>query len=139
MLRRPPRSRLSNRQREDLWDSECVKATQAKRGDYPICNICDTPIIPPADRWHESHNPYLPRALGGQRDGLSHDRCNLDHANIHDKPLIAKADRIRQKFIGAFRSSSPPIVGSKRSGIKLHINAPPTWRDSGKPLWKVRR
>lgn len=138
MTMRPPRSRLSNRQREDLWDSECVKATQAKRGEYPICNICDTPIIPPADRWHESHDPYLPRALGGAVTGIAHDRCNLDHANIHDKPLIAKADRIRQKFIGAFRSSSPPIVGSKRSGIALPFRGGPIDRRTGQP-WRSNR
>jgi hypothetical protein len=121
---RPPRTRLTNRQREDLWDCECVKATQAGRGENPICNICGCPIIPPS-AWHESHDPYLPHALGGPVTGIAHDRCNLGHSNIHDKPLIAKSDRVRQKFIGAHRSSQPfygwrkfdgrPVKGDKWS------------------------
>jgi hypothetical protein len=103
----PRRSHLTNRQREELWDSECAKATAQGRGEHPICNLCNEPVTVPGDRWHESHNPYLPRAIGGSSDGIAHERCNLHHGHKIATPQVAKAKRVRQKFIGAFRSSRP--------------------------------
>lgn len=98
--------RLTNKQREELYD-RC-------RGEreFPLCNICFVEITT-GQRWHESHNPYLPKALGGLIDGIAHDRCNFKHAREYDVPLIAKAKRIRQKHIGAYRSRQP-IAGWRR-------------------------
>lgn len=65
------RHRLTASQREDLYDYEVVKALATGRGQFPICAICDCPIFP-GQRWHESHNKFLPHAIGGEPDGI---RC----------------------------------------------------------------
>lgn len=122
-------SGLTNKQRMELFD--------ACRGDrqYPNCNICGQPIQT-GQKWHASHNPLLPRALGGDYDGVAHDRCNLEHAHQHDVPLIAKNDRIRQKHAGAWRTSRP-MVGSAASDIKIPFRGPPIDRRTGQP-WRGR-
>lgn len=94
------RKRLTASQREDLYDAEVAKAIASGRGQFPICAICGNGIFP-GQNWHESHNKFLPHAIGGEADGIAHDRCNLDHAHAVDVPLIAKVKRIRQKHIGA--------------------------------------
>ena len=133
------RDRLTAKQREELWDAECAKSIAAGRGQYPICNICKTQITP-GRRWHDSHNPYLPHALGGDRDGIAHERCNLKHNYEHDTPLVAKNKRQRQKFIGAWQTRSRPIPGTIRSGIRKPMNGgDPVWRDSGRPLHERRK
>jgi hypothetical protein len=112
---------LTTKQREELYDS-C-------RGDniFPTCNICGGPIGP-GQKWHQSHNPLLPGAIGGKVDGIAHAKCNLDHAHEIDVPLIAKVKRMRQKHIGAYRSSSRPINGSKRSPFRKKMNGQVEWR-----------
>lgn len=112
--------RLTTKKREELYD-RC----KGER-DHPYCNICLLKIFP-GQKWHESHNPHLPKALGGLIDGIAHDRCNLKHARSHDIPLIAKAKRVRQKHIGAFRARSllpgwrkfdgTPVRNPKLSGL----------------------
>ena len=121
--------KLSTKQSEKLYDHY--------RGDmlFPACSLCSLPIYP-GQQWDKSHDKYLPKALGGELVGLAHRRCNRLWNNRHDTPLVAKVKRIRQKHIGAHRSTSRPIAGTHASGIKLHMNSPPTWRDSGRPLWK---
>lgn len=106
---------LTTKQREQLYDS-C-------RGSniFPACNICKLPIGP-GQKWHQSHDPLLPGAIGGKVTGIAHSRCNLEHAHAIDVPLIAKNKRQRQKHIGAFRSSSRPMPGTKRSGIRKRMN-----------------
>jgi len=134
----PKRQRLTAKQREDLWDAEYAKSIEAKRGEYPICNICDLPVTP-GQTWHDSHNKYWPHAVGGQRDGIAHARCNLRHNNIHDTPLVAKVKRQRQGFIRA-RESRRPVVGSRASGIKVFMDGrPPVYRDSGRPVFERRK
>lgn len=96
------RHRLTSSQREALWDRECAKAVAGGNGQFPICNLCALPIFP-GQRWHESHNKFLPHAIGGDVDGIAHERCNLNHNHTHDTPLVAKVKRIRQKHIGAYR------------------------------------
>lgn len=123
---------LTTKQREQLWD--------ACRGDaeLPTCNICHLPIQR-GQRWHESHNPLLPRALGGMVTGIAHERCNLDHAAKHDVPLIAKNNRQRQKDIGAYvKRQHRPMPGTKASGIKIPFRGPTVWRDSGRPIGRSR-
>lgn len=122
----PPRRSLTSKQRQALYE-RC-------RGekDYPDCNICGLPIQP-GQRWHESHDPRLPRALGGDVTGIAHERCNLDHAHTHDVPLIAKTIRRRQKHTGAFRRQSR-LPGAKDSNIRITINKGPVDRRTGEPL-----
>ena len=113
-MRAPPRKRLSTTAREALYD--------ACRGDreFPLCNICGLPIGR-GQKWHESHDPLLPHALGGAVTGIAHARCNLDHAHQVDVPLIAKVKRQRQKDIGAFVTSRPlPGGRTLRSVEKVH-------------------
>lgn len=123
---------LTSKQREELYDLYRGEA------EFPSCNICGGLILK-GQRWHESHDPLVPRALGGAVTGIAHERCNLDHAAMHDVPLIAKVTRQRQQDIGATvkAPSSRPLPGSRRSGIKVFMNSrkPPVWRDSGRPLW----
>jgi hypothetical protein len=98
------RKRLTSAQREELWDSEVAKTLASGRGQFPICNICGNGIFP-GQEWHVSHNKHLPHAIGGDVDGISHARCNLDHNHAIDTPLVAKVKRQRQKHIGAFQRS----------------------------------
>lgn len=126
------------KQREALWDAEAAKALAAKRGPHPICALCNLPINPGQD-WHDSHNKYWPHAVGGERDGIAHARCNLRHNNLHDTPLVAKVKRQRQAFIRA-RQASRPMPGSRASGIKIPMDrSGPVWRDSGRPVFDRKR
>jgi hypothetical protein len=121
---------LTSRQREELYDRCRGEA------EFPTCNICGGLILK-GQRWHESHDPLLPRAAGGEVTGIAHERCNLDHNHAHDTPLVAKMKRLRQRDIGAYVKppSSRPLPGSRRSGIKLPFNGPPIDRRTGQP-WR---
>ena len=123
---------LSTRAREQLYNAEVKKAREAKRGEFPICRLCDLPITP-GQRWHINHQAENPRWLGGPIDGLSHARCNLKHAHTIDNPKFHKNNRLRQKHIGAHRSAQPMRFG-RDSSIKLRMNGTPVYRDSGKPV-----
>jgi hypothetical protein len=66
--------------------------------------------------------------------------CWREKTARYDIPSIAKTKRIRDLARGIKREpKGRPLNGTVASGIKLHLNAPPTWRDSGRPLWKARR
>ena len=87
---------LSSSAREALYD-RC-------RGDqeFPACNICGLPVDGTRQAWDESHDPEgPPRALGGTETGVAHRDCNRRHGAQVVVPMLAKADRVRQKFIGA--------------------------------------
>lgn len=121
---------LTTKQREQLYD--------ACRGDklYPDCNICLLPISA-GQSWHESHNPHLPKALGGLVDGIAHQRCNLDHAHRIDIPLIAKIKRVRQKFIRATVASRRPLPGGRGDNMKKRMDGTVVDRRTGLPFdWK---
>ena len=60
--------KLSTTKREKLYDLWRGTA------EHPTCNLCSLPITAGQD-WDESHNPHLPRALGGKVTGLAHRRC----------------------------------------------------------------
>lgn len=129
------RHRLTTRQREDLYDREVAKAVAAGRGNRPVCNLCNCPIY--GRDWHESHNKYLPHALGGEVDGIAHVRCNLEWNNIHDTPLVAKVKRVRQKNIGAWRSKRPMPFG-RFDKLKQKIGGEVVERATGLP-WRAGR
>lgn len=94
------RKRLSTSERERLYDEA--------RGDklYPVCPRCQLPVFP-GDRWHAGHE--LSPHLGGRdvADQVEHARCNQRFAREVEVPLIAHNKRVRQRFIGAFRSRFP--------------------------------
>jgi hypothetical protein len=123
---------LSTRAREQLYNAEVKKARDAKRGEFPICRLCDLPITP-GQKWDANHQAHMPRWLGGVIDGLSHRRCNRAHNARHDTPKFHKNNRLRQKHIGAHRSAQPMRFG-RDSAIKLRMNGTPVYRDSGKPV-----
>ncbi|MES2671580.1 MAG: hypothetical protein V4673_14345 [Pseudomonadota bacterium] len=106
------RRKLSNRQREELYD-RC-------RGDkdVPDCNLCGCPILL-HQPWHESHEG-APHALGGTETGVAHAECNRRDGAEVVTPMVAKAKRNRQKFIGAFRTKYP-MRGGRNDRIKICI------------------
>jgi hypothetical protein len=124
---------LSPSAREKLYDAEVAKARAAGRGDLPICNICDGPINGAREEWHESHDPQIPKHMGGDVTGIAHAKCNLKHNNEHDTPLYWKRRRTRQKYIGAKipRSRLP----NRRSPFKLKMNGQVVDRRTGAP-WR---
>jgi hypothetical protein len=87
--------RLTTKQREELYDAEVAKARAAGRGDFPICNLCGVGIFP-GQKWHVSHDPHRPRALGGEPSTAS--------------PMIAATLNIITRMTPAYRQgqSHPP-------------------------------
>jgi hypothetical protein len=112
---------LSSRAREKLYDAEAAKAVAAGRGNLPICNLCDAPIDGTRQRWHESHDPAIPKHMGGAVTGIAHEPCNLRHNNLHDTPLFHKVHRQRRRYIGASRTSRP-MPGSRDSGWRKRFD-----------------
>ena len=129
---------LSSSARAKLYDAEAAKAKAAGLGFLPICNICRAPIDGRRDRWHESHDPSIPKHMGGEITGIAHERCNLRHNNEHDTPLYWKVKRVRWRHIGAKAPSGRPMPGTRASGIKKPFNGPPINRRTGKPLFIPR-
>lgn len=114
------RRRLTSKQREELYRSECDKARTAGRGEYPICNICDEPIIP-GSMWDESHQKHKPRWLGGEIEGCAHARCNRSWGATHDTPLFAKSERVRKRHLD-FTRSRTPLPGGRDDAIKKKLS-----------------
>lgn len=131
MLRR----RLTSKQREELYASEAEKAREDERGEFPICRLCDQPIIG-GSLWDENHEGHKPAWLGGVTDGISHRRCNRLHNNRHDTPLFAKSERVRKRFLD-FTRSRTPLPGGRDDGIKKTMRGEVVDRESGKP-WRGR-
>ena len=63
---------LSSSAREKLYDAETAKARAAGLGNLPICNICGNQVDGRRDRWHESHDPQIPKHMGGNVTGIAH-------------------------------------------------------------------
>ncbi len=113
-------TRLSSTKREQLYDAESLKAREEGKGDLPICNICGLPIDGVRSAWDESHDPSIPRWLGGAVTGIAHRRCNRKHNNDHDTPLYAKSGRQRRMNIGAKRSQFP-LPGGRDDRLRKKI------------------
>lgn len=113
---RRKRRRLNSGQRQELYDAESQKARAKGRGLCPLCAICDLPILP-GQLWHDNHDKYLPHALGGEVDGISHARCNRQHNNQIATPQVAKFKRIVRKHLDIHRSSQP-MPGGKDDRLK---------------------
>jgi hypothetical protein len=106
------RQRLSSAQREALYDRCCGDAR------FPTCNIpgCGRPVKP-GEAWVESHFP-VPHALGGTETGVAHDLCNRIYAGNVEVPAIAKAKRVRRKYVGAHVAQHPLPCGRNSSRKK---------------------
>lgn len=130
------RRRLTANQREQLYESEAAKSIAAARGEFPLCNICNLPVTP-GQTWDESHQKHKPRWLGGEVEGIAHTKCNRSWNNQHDTPLYAKNERVRKRFLDIKRSRQS-LIGSRDSNIKIRMNGPPVFRDSGRPVFERR-
>ena len=86
-----------------------------------VCHICSV-TIQAGQRWQADH--VIPRALTGRDDlavfSPAHERCHLVKTK-RDVAVIAKAERIRNKFTGAFRTRHP-MPGSRASGRRKRMN-----------------
>jgi hypothetical protein len=90
--------RFGTKKREALYQREELAAHFAGRGQYPICNLCDLPVMP-GQAWDESH-VGAPKSLGGTSTGIAHRRCNHEHGAAVVTPMVAKAKRNRRKHVG---------------------------------------
>lgn len=125
---------LTTKQRQQLYDREQERARLAKRGDYPICNLCDGPVGP-GQEWDESHCPSKAKAFGGTQTGIAHRRCNRDHNHRFVTPAVAKAKRLRAKHTRAKIASHRPLPCGRNSPFKRPIGSfRPVWRDSGREV-----
>jgi len=120
--------RLSTKRREELYLAEAAKAEAAGQGSLPICVICGLPVDGRRDRWDQAHDPERPRFLGGDIVGVAHERCNRQHNNKHDTPLFHRINRIRQRFIGAFRPRTP-FPGSRDHYLRKRMDGTVERRD----------
>ena len=102
--------------RERLWDAEAARAVRNGRGQYPVCNLCDSPIGIGQD-WDESHIGR-PKALGGALTGCAHRRCNRDHNNRFVTPSVAKAKRQARVHKGCKQTATPLPFGRNTSRSK---------------------
>jgi hypothetical protein len=113
---RPSRTKA----REALYARECEKARAAGLGNYPICRLCELPIMP-GSLWDINHEAHKPRWLGGVVDGISHKRCNRIHNNKIDTPLYAKSERQRKGFLDLRRSSNP-LPGGREDRLQKKMD-----------------
>lgn len=117
------RRRRSAKQREELWRAEAVKAQTAGRGDYPICNLCDFPVLP-ARLWDESHDPAMPHAWGGTETGIAHRKCNRRHGAQVVVPMLAKAKRQWRINVGITEPGigPNPLPGGRDDRLKRKVS-----------------
>lgn len=130
------RPRFNSKKREALWQREQLAAYLAGRGQLPICNICDLPVDP-ADAWDESHDPALPRALGGKSVAIAHHDCNHRHGAEVVTPLVARCDRVRRKHLGTWRSRFP-LPGGRNDPRRRKLSGEVVSRLTGE-RWKPLR
>lgn len=114
------RRRLTSKQREDLYLREADKARESGRGEFPICKLCDQPIIG-GSLWDENHEGHKPAWLGGKVDGISHRRCNRINNNEYATPLYAKAERVRKRFLDITRSRMP-LPGGRDDRLRKKVS-----------------
>lgn len=93
---------FSSRARENLWLSCRIRNSAGAVERWPRCNIpgCGG-FVKPGQRWVESHYPVM-KANGGEVTGVAHFRCNFNYWCQVEAPANARADRARQRHIGAF-------------------------------------
>ncbi|WKA31579.1 hypothetical protein [Bradyrhizobium roseum] len=109
------RPRFGSREREQVWQLECLAAHKAERGKFPICVHCDGPVTPD-QAWDRAHIT-VPRAFGGKSVGVAHRRCNQDDNHLVVTPAAAKARETFKKFVGikGVGLGPTPMQGGRRS------------------------
>ena len=104
--------------RRTLSTTDRAKIFAAAEGH---CHICGA-TIQAGQRWQADH--IIPRALTGRDDlavfGPAHEKCHLVKTK-RDVAVIAKAERIRNKFTGDFRTRHP-MPGSRASGRRRRMD-----------------
>ena len=106
------------KRRQALWDAEVARSEAAKLGSYPVCNLCDRPVLP-IDKWDESHDG-TPKAFGGRITGIAHAPCNRRHGASVIKPLVTKAKNVRSRHTGAYRPRKA-LPGGRDSEVKIKV------------------
>jgi hypothetical protein len=89
---------FGSKARERLYSREAFKANQAGRGEHPICPHCDLPVTPD-QAWDRAHVD-VPAALGGDRVGVGHRKCNQQDNNEVVTPMVARVKRKRDRHLG---------------------------------------
>jgi len=88
-----------------------------------ICHLTGIKIDPVRDKWEIEH--VIPLAGGGE-DVDENCAPVLAWAHkektVQDVKRIAKGKRVRQKHLGAKKTSSRPIPGSRRSGVRKRMD-----------------
>lgn len=130
------RRRLTTRQREDLYERERAKAVANERGEFPICNICDQPVVA-CQTWDESHHPAFPHALGGTDTGVAHTRCNRRHGAEVVVPQVARSKR-QFKMARDINRSRNPLPGGRDDPRRRTVAGLVVDRATGEP-WRTRR
>lgn len=102
---------FGSKEREQVWQLECLAAHKAGRGGFPICVHCDLPVVPP-QAWDRAH-VTVPRAFGGKSVGVGHTKCNQLDNNLFVTPATAKADAVRKNHVGV---SGPGLGRSHMQG-----------------------
>lgn len=114
--------RQSTTKREALYDR--VRGEK----NHPDCNICGLPVLP-CDRWEESHMP-VPRCFSGTETGVAHTKCNRQHGAKEVTPAWAKSNRVRQRYLGIFRSRFP-LPGGRDDPRRRKISGEVVSRETG--------
>lgn len=89
---------FGSKARERLYSRETFTAYQAGRGEHPICPHCDLPVTPD-QAWDRAHVD-VPAALGGNRVGVGHRKCNQLDNNQVVTPMVARVKRKRDRHLG---------------------------------------
>lgn len=118
------RRRLSPKQREGLWRAETAKAKAAGRGEHPICNLCDQPVVAGRDLWDESHDSSKPHAWGGTESAIAHRRCNRIHGAKVVTPIVAKTKRQWRDNVGITEPGIGfnPLPGGRSDRLKKKLD-----------------
>lgn len=128
----PRRKRLSTTARVALYES-CI----AENESWPRCNIpgCGA-FVTPGQLWVVSHYPK-PHAWNGEATGIAHSRCNADWWARSEAPMMARANRVRAKHIGAFVADTP-LPGGRDDRLKKTMRGPTVLRATGES-WRPGR
>lgn len=107
-----------------------------------VCHICGGKIHHErGEAWDISH--VIPLAIGGDDDDVNrmpaHRKCHRVRTAEQDIPLIAKANRIRAKHIGATTPSSRPMPCGRNSRWRKKMNGEVVPRETARTVVKAYR
>jgi 5-methylcytosine-specific restriction enzyme A len=121
-----PRIRLTVAQRVRIFDAAGGR-----------CRFCKLVIHANAgEKWEVAHVKALWKGGSNDESNLrpAHIKCHRGETNSETGER-SKGIRTRARYLGIKRpSKGKPLPGTFQSGIKLPMNGPPIWRDSGKPI-----